>query len=430
MDNSPKLRERSRSQAGHLADCRIMNVYNGGTPTLAWTSTSRLGNIDDVCVDFVTPNFRSRSSAGEIIDNYFNHRVVTYFGGGGSYYAQHKTAPSVYYNEGEGSLTEFFAQWVPELDFLPHAVNDSREAINDLYNSVILKGANKIDSTNTSVLEDALELQKTIMLMSHPISTIYDLSRKYRRAVLQLYNFKRQARKSKGTGESTMANALAQTWLTARFGFAQPVLTLMTLHQAYLQQDRDSPTMRRVGAGDFFDFSRDRIISKPGSYSFRIEDSTHQSYNAWFKYIAKHPFSDTISGQLGLRLKDVPKGLWQVMPQSWVVDRFVDIGSFIGAGMKLNDPTIKILSSGVTYKGTSLYSRQCLGDANPDWNVTISGDRFGWETSLLTRIPGTPTFTDFLPRLKNPLKGKSLQSNLDLLSFAVLNLTSPGSRIW
>lgn len=428
----PIYRVRSdRSVEGTSRQLRIMNVLNGGAPTVAVERSYLEGAITDVCHDVVIPNFAARSARGEIFNNPFSHLTVKMRGGGGSFYAKSNTVNSIYYNDGPGSVTRYCLE-SSNADVNPRSYIEHIEEIQELYNQVLLQAVNKIDSTNTSVVEDLLELRKTIDMMSNPISTIYDLSRKYRTAVIKLYNFRRSAKRGKGTGEKDMANALATTWLTARFGFAQPVLTLMTLHQAYLQRDRDSPTRRRVGAGDSVSFDHSRTVSNSNGVggTFRVTDKCSQSYNSWYLYTAKSPFTDSISGMLGLRLKDVPKGIWQVMPSSWVVDRFIDVSSFIGAGMKLADPTIKILSSGYTYKGESTHGIQCVGYNYPGFKYSVSGDEIGSESVSLQRIPGTPTFTDFLPVVKNPLKGKSLQSNLDLLSFAVANLTGTHTRVY
>jgi len=420
---------RDRSVEATNQTIRVMNVLNGGTPTVAVELNHLLGGIEDVCSDVVIPNFAEKSAAGQIFNNPFNHTIVTRYGGGGSYYAKHKTQNSIYYNEDGGSVTLLTLSGLtsyPELGATAYI--DNIGEIQNLRNNVMLLAVNKIDNTSTNMIEDLLELQETLRTMSHPIATIYDLSRKYRSAAMQLYN-SRKSLKRTGRGERTLGNALSTTWLTARFGFAQPVYSLMNLHQAYLERDRDSPTRRRVGAGDFLYFSNDRDVTL-GSNTYHVTDNVRQSFNSWYLYTAEKPFTDTFSGHLGLRLKDVPKGLWQVMPSSWVVDRFVDISSFIGAAMKLSDPTIKILSAGYTYKGESTHDIQVTEVTHPDFDYTVTGDKVGTKTSSLQRIPGIPTFNDFLPRLKNPIKGKSFSQNLDLLSKAVANLTSSAPRIY
>jgi len=406
----------------------IMNSLNGGTPTIAVSDTHILGGIDDVCSDVVIPGFAAKSAAGQIFNNPFLHTVTEMYGGGGSYYARHNTINSIYYNIGGGSVTKYCLGPGSPVSLIATAYKDNVEEIQNLRNNVLLLAVNKIDTTSTSVLEDLLEFKSTIDTMSHPIATVYDLSRKYRRAALQLYNARRSGKRT-GRGERTLGHALATTWLTARFGFAQPCYTLMNLHQAYLERDRDSPTRRRVGAGDFLIFDNSRSVTE-GYYQYQVTDKCRQSFNSWYLYTAKKPFTDTFSGHLGLRLKDVPKGIWQVMPSSWVVDRFVDISSFIGAGMKLSDPTIKILSSGYTYKGEYTYDIQVVGCSYPEFTYTITGDKLGSTGYSLQRVPGTPTFSDFLPRFKNPIKGKSFSQNLDLLSKAVANLTSSAPRVY
>jgi hypothetical protein len=100
--------------------------------------------------------------------------------------------------------------------------------------------------------------------------------------------------------------------------------------------------------------------------------------------------------RLGLRAKDLPTTIWQVLPYSFMVDRLLDLSSFSQGVMNLADPSIKILAASYRAKvsGSKIY--KTAGSFNSRYHITAD-DTLTWEEFTYKRDVWQPTIADTLP---------------------------------
>lgn len=119
--------------------------------------------------------------------------------------------------------------------------------------------------------------------------------------------------------------------------------------------------------------------------------------SAYIFYEVDNPI-DSWPEFLGLRPKDIPKGIWAVLPYSWVVDRFVNISSSIGALTNLLDPGVHVLGAAVSHKISRTTSYRAYGAYAPAPYVhSCSGDTLAGVTEIRSRALWTPSLSDIVP---------------------------------
>lgn len=101
--------------------------------------------------------------------------------------------------------------------------------------------------------------------------------------------------------------------------------------------------------------------------------------------------------KLGLRLKDVPEGIWAVVPYSFMIDRAIDISSSIRALTNLLDPSVRILAGWVVEHNESKTSSQLLTVTHSVYTYEIGADSQEQGSFAYTRTPWVPTVFDAIP---------------------------------
>jgi hypothetical protein len=103
---------------------------------------------------------------------------------------------------------------------------------------------------------------------------------------------------------------------------------------------------------------------------------------------------------LGLRMKDIPTGLWEIVPLSFMVDRLLNIKNTISGAVNFLDPTVTFLAASTRIKKTTTSNITFTGCTyledlytykleNPD---TVKHEVFEYNRGLWE-----PTFSDVVP---------------------------------
>lgn len=370
------------------------------TGTTGQNYYSRVDFMDDV----VTPNFKKRIDAGEIINNPFSHYQRLSSAGGGSWSAVSTTDPTdVYSAECDASLTRF-----EESYFLPnYGWHDGaiQSEIDESMQIAKFNAISRMDKTPYAFFEDIFEIRKTFQTISGVLSSAMRPAQAYAKA--------RDKYIRQGVPP---AQAAADAWLGVKYGLKPPVISIMNLLES-LDRDFTRPPRQRAIGQDVVSKTSSGTAT-PATATFPWSQTTKNSSRAGILYQVTNPVIDT-NYIYGLRAKDVPKGIWAVMPYSWVIDRFLDVGGAISAFMNLSDPSLKILAAweGRLYEDDK--SHQYTGHTQPGFTITASGDVVRDLTKIKYRTPWVPSYSDIVPTFRIDT---DLQHTGDLLALLVQRL--------
>jgi len=359
---------------------RIRQLVNGASPeyyNVAGNSFEDISEVDDVNIE----HFFTRRANGEVFNNpYYKNKSTFSFSNG--VWEQKSPQYGTYTYDGDPANPGSRCKW--QADALSIALNlETPQSVEENRQYAKLKAISGIDKSPYAFMEDIAELRKSIQLIRHPVESILT------------------ALRTKGS----MAK-VSNAWLLTRFGFGNLFYSTFNAYDMYIARlNKPSLPIRRTSRAFYgFDHSTgEQLIVPYGSgnqSTFLRNTSVEIRGRIGILYEVSNPI-DTIQEYAGLRLKDVPTTYWQLMPQSWAIDRFIDISKSISALTNLADPKVKILaawdSSTTKRNGILQHISQVAGGS---WSVSqftpSSYQKFGSEK---TRTVWYPSVTDATPRV-------------------------------
>jgi hypothetical protein len=290
-------------------------VHNEQAYVSGNASNGTVKTIDDV----VTPNFRKRMEAGEVIINPCKIVTDTRSSSGGTITFVHPGWGKV---DIRGPLAAFYAS-----DFADDERSQPIWALDEdaLGQQALVRAFASMNSGDVLSSVSFAEAGKTINMLRKPMSGSLKLLDKCIGRKLSL--IKRGA---------TVVQAATDAWLEYRFGWRPLLQDIEGLAKASVAQypgeflqvakgtakreakasfQRTGMMSPRLGTG-LANFSAKRKISATAKCYFNISGLSRAEYQA---------------RAFGLGLDTVPSHIWEVVPFSFVVDRFVDVGSWLRA---------------------------------------------------------------------------------------------------
>jgi len=357
-----------------------------GTRTLCKNSV--LDYMDDV----VSSNFRKRIGSGEIINHPMFKAIDTRVASGGSYRSVLSDSSEVRL-AGTGSVTEWA---MTRGAFQPIVIDTSVDT--SPRESAMLRAIAAIDSTPYAYSEDVFELTKTLEFLRSPFSAIRRLAKDFRRS-----------RDRKISVHGT-ANAIASTWLEYRFGFMPLAITSSNL----LKQFSEGVTARATS-----EFRRKRRTARAtGSSGYQRSGTSFQNYGSSTRtfdwtYVGNHNWRVGILYEVsnpinelhelsGLRFKELPRTAWNLVPYTWLVDRFLNVSDAIQAITNLSDPNVNILAAWIRGLGSIRETYRWVGATATGQTITLSGDTVVNTYTHSARNPWYPTVRDAVPHIALP----------------------------
>jgi len=183
---------------------------NGG---LFDESSAVIQSDDEEMTDYVTPDFKARINAGEILNNPCNYTRVSSSAGGGSLKLVNKSDPNdIYLSSGSGSITlhEFNTSPVQPIAF------ETGDRDSYAVSQAKAKALGFLDSSPYKFGEDILELHKTIRYLRNPVGSLVKLGK----------DFRKQYKRDGARFRRELLNNSSQTWLEYRFALS-PLLRSM-----------------------------------------------------------------------------------------------------------------------------------------------------------------------------------------------------------
>lgn len=265
--------------------------------------------------------------------------------------------------------------------------------LDSLISKAKIEALNKIDKSSFAFLEDVFEAKKTLSLLKNITDPLYTLNK----------NLVRDFNRGRHKGLAS-ADAFAKAWLVSKYGYGNVIRSSLNAVESYNSRNRVRPVQRRSGSQDYGDeqnlsYTERRFhfaSETQGVDLYEVKRRRAFKVNAGVYYVDKKPM-ETFSHTHGLQMKDIPKTIWQVLPYSWVTDRFVDIGASIGAAMKLADPEYQITDGWVNVEAVYENSITLTATLPNGWSSSVSGGPKVHNFSTYHRERWTPTWSDVIP---------------------------------
>lgn len=331
--------------------------------------------------DVVTPNFFKRMRAGELIVNplYKYEEQVTC--GGGSLTMTRISPPgpndsfSGYYTG--PSITQHIgiiygnAGWT--LPLLSYVNRESDAKLNALQGILAPKAR---------LMEDVLEMKSTISTLGNPLRSIHDIAKEmYKKRVL---------------------DGAAKAWLSYAMEFRPLYQSLCDLHDGLLHaagQFNSGVRLRATGiAFDSQGGAKTEAVGSAPAITYTTSLNVHTKWRAVVYYRVKTPVKIDLQQYLGLRARDVPTGIWNVVGYSFLVDRVANVSRSLNALTNLMDPNVVVEGGCVTRDESRVETAQAINIASdPSLSRTVNGDLYTKTTQTRVRQPWTPSVVDITP---------------------------------
>jgi hypothetical protein len=285
------------------------------------------------------------------------------------------------------------------------------------------KALANVDATPYEFFEDLLEIRETIRFLKSPVKAIVD--------VAKLFSEKR--RKIDTIKDSILrAKKLAALWNTYRFAVSPLVRSIQSGIELFEKYETIERPPRRSSHGfgsettPTITTKRERVFGTT-QHKFYVQGEITYSSHASILYTVSNPVNDWLF-KLGLRPKDIPHVMWQIVPLSFMVDRLINISDIIRGVINLSDPRVQVLAASLRTKEVSTVKCTLTEIIRPGWTYTWDKpDWFFEEKYQYLRIPWIPTVSDTVPPFIWGGLIEDATKTLDLLSIAISLLKVPRS---
>lgn len=401
-------RNRNRNFAD--IDTQWVSNYSLGAPTIfPQASFTRYESMSDV----TTPGWRTKIAQGEAVNNTLvylssSRRFSTWTS---SHTAVNKTDSTKYYwNDNTGNTTARCLDLIVNPLVVNPLLPQDFSQVEDIAKQKCLAN---VDATPYELFEEIGEIFETINLLRSPLQAFSHASEVFRRQSFQAQKIRNALERAK---------ALGAIWGTFRFAAIPLIRTVMTVLEAYHDRDVRRPKRRRASGrasasvtGTLFhrtwgDFNGLNHINWD-EIGARACDG-----HAYIGYEVDNPAVDW-QFKLGLRLKDVPTGIWELLPRSFMVDRFLNIKDMLSGIVNIYDPRVKFIYAGYVENNLSKYERSVTARDGNVYTYTITNpDVIVYEDFEKERRSWVPVIQDTYPVFLPENSVKDLTSILDLIA--------------
>jgi hypothetical protein len=391
--------------------------------------------------DVVTPNFRAIIAKGGIVNNscsYVKNTITCTGSGSGAHNNPGNTQgwTSYGYPTSYSAPVNPDATW-PQIAWVKPSVKTVERAK--------LEALSRVDSSQYSFGEDTAELKETVRFLRHPVDSLLGLTRSHQKLLRKISRAKntrnlsrsRQFEASlsnaakmrsrigayKGNAKE-LASAYADVWASYSFAAAPLVRSCSDAIEAYHTLPDRVNVLGRMSAHsrseDDWSGNWSGLPQVVGATTrkYTVSREWVESVHAMILYEVKSPIKDLKQG-LGLRSKDFPVTMWQILPLSFMVDRLYDVSSFLKAAINIGDPKVKILAGSITTRRTLNSSIKLDSVTNASWPGNTTGETVHDEQFVYDRNPWTPSIRDAIPTFEKGGLIKDATKIADTLSIAV-----------
>jgi len=326
-----RYRERDSLTYGTYSKVDV-DAFTGKVTTTNYTTGVGVSGKRETILDEVTPLYKKKSANGEVVMGGLTQTLI----------ARH-CIPAVWtfpWIPGWGSA-EFNGDMASKVAILlPAVLTPALDAQAILAKADTLTTAHaKINDSTAMVLVSLAEARKTAEMLKSP----FDRSHGLITSLIDRRNFYALKKGMKYT------DAAIKAYLEVRFGWQPVIYDLQTIAKAYSMPD--GKPLRQVARSSWKkseDFNHAYSLTFPGTTGVHGNQQATTSYKvaSGVLYERTETIDEKRARAYGYRLRDVPAAMYELVPFSFVLDRFYSVGNWLTA--ILPDTSVKILGSWTT----------------------------------------------------------------------------------
>lgn len=383
------MTNRTRAQIDEPVEAFVLRT-DDDVPEREWQGPFVQSEKSRVITDVVTPRYRQRIKAGEVINNpcTLTHSERSSSSGG---FSSYKTVDPSNWTTYTGPVSEWLAAPLipdgPERTLTPGDVK--------------LACIAKMDMTEYAFGEDLGEIGQTVRFLKNPIKSLTDLALKFEKTK------KRGIRRGKD-----VAKATADAYATYQWAFKPLVRSATDLAEA-LNTQLAARKPRYSARARLKRSVSDSNLVTDGTFSATYQHTIEEEVKATILY-ENHRNDPDLLKKYGLRFKDAPETAWQLFPMSFMIDRVVNISDVISASINLLDSNLRILAASTTEKVLRKTQYQLTGVYHPELTHSVNGNVVKLEEFDYIRSVWYPSASDLIPPVRPANLVKDVQSILDL----------------
>lgn len=416
----PHQRTRSRPSSSTTVETALAFDANGVLRNTTQYAGRREYHDEKVFTDIVTPGFASRSSKGEIINTAYRRYGASSVTPKGNWnIVSNSSPPAANRIEYSGSDAFFFAQALYGLPDWNYPVEDtygdlpSSKTTNALVDLATVSAQASVVKADTLALVTAAELHKVVAMVVQSSTRLRQglillMQGKPIKAVLAGLGYAGAVRGS--SRRRAAVKTAAQRWLEIRYGWLPLIYDVQGTLQALSTVAKPRYTARGFANDNATSTSTGSLTQFAGmTHLWSLSEALEKRVRAYILYEVDR--SSLIPQKLGLL--QLPATVWELVPFSFVVDWFVDIGDWLDAVTPRIG--VNILAEGYTLQTTRTRIRTITGSSlsNGVLSCSLPGQHDLHVLFTKSRTPKLPTLP--LPRVNVKFSPKRATDAIALL---------------
>jgi hypothetical protein len=338
------------------------------------SSTTKVGAFRSI-LDVVTPRFKERMAAGEVI---VNPLTIVRRECGAAYNDASRHWAALPCNREQ--MTGGYDIWAPagvngRIPAQSHLVVPLEYG--DLHKLAGTSALANVKDPDVQGLIFIGELKETLRFLRRPLATLGKNFKRYQRRA-------RHSKRKGATKARTLFEFLSENWLAYRYGIMPLVLTA---EDAVVACRRLGEKPHRYTARGYAQDDADLTEMSSGATSLYNWNLTHYTSRA-YSVRAGVIYEMNMRDSFGVEYDQIPAALWEIIPFSFVVDWFANVGEFITA----ITPKVRVtqLGSWTTSREISTSVRTATSSStNPGWvDESAPGGVDTFTTTVINRDPG------------------------------------------
>jgi hypothetical protein len=297
------------------AGSRTLSIGPGCTTSVSSTTGGRVGVYRSM-TDIVSGAYKASINRGVVINNPMSRERFTFSVASSGYQHTYSGANCVSFS---GTWRDTFTNL---LNWKLGALGLTQPASllasdGDLTSRACAQALTNVKNPSVQGLVFVKELNQTLNLLKNPLSAVTTLLRKERKKI--------------PISKSEKFNAASSQYLAVVFGLRPLMMDVEGVMEALHRQTRERETARGT-ASDNTSVTTSNILLHAGTVLTDSRYKTVQTETLEVRAGALYSFEGrTLADSMGFSLRDLPSAAWEILPWSFVVDWFSNVGQLISA---------------------------------------------------------------------------------------------------